>query len=355
MPSSKTRSRIVKAPKIEMLSPNEQSIHYNQIFGPIAPQLEKIQASAERNKNMKVALIAGMGLHDVNKYQEEPVMSSLGRKTIPAPSKQSSRVQNFINSLDDNQINALTTKLPNDAGLMDKINYAKNLHLSPKQMVGAVDAYMFKKANKFENGGSLNDDIMYLPMHEYGGYMMLPKYGFGSWLKENASGLLKGAGSLVSFIPGVGQIAGPVLSVAGAAAGKLSQNSSDKAMIASQQAEITAKQNAAAQTAYQNNVSIRERNMFSDDAVNYGATFALGGDLMMQDQGLNIRQLPSKASKHSEGIGGVPVDIKGNPVVTSKSSAVGMIENGEIVYNGFVFSNSDKMKLKKNGSNTYTS
>lgn len=305
----------------------------------------------------------------------------------------------------------------------------------------------------------------------YDDMMMLPEYGFGSWLKENAGGLLKGAGSLVTLIPGVGQIAGPVIGLAGAAVGRAQQNKQDKAMVAAQQAEINAKMQADTKAAYMSNRSIREGNLFGDETMNYGSTFAyggllmgepnkrlvsndpryikptphrsnpnwtplteeqakmypaediialqgkrrstvnkgkiqyflrnsipqeelpvpspapadsavqasyydfstmmpvgkgekymfngkaLGGDLMMNSGGNSNPRLidyTGKADKHSEGIGGVPVDMKGNPTMTSRMSAVGMVEGGELIYNGFVFSNSDKMKLKKHG-NSYTS
>ncbi|KKM84367.1 hypothetical protein LCGC14_1299870, partial [marine sediment metagenome] len=50
-----------------------------------------------------------------------------------------------------------------------------------------------------------------------GSYGELPELGFGSWLGDNAGKILKMAGSVVSAIPLVGQIAGPVLIGAGAA------------------------------------------------------------------------------------------------------------------------------------------
>lgn len=187
--------------------------------------------------------------------------------------------------------------------------------------------------------------------------MNLPQYGFGSWLKENAGGLLKGAGSLVSLIPGVGQIAGPVLGLAGAAADRGKQNSQDKAMMAAQQTEIDTRMKADAKASYLNNKSIRESNMFNNDLIGYGSTFAYGGNLMMDSGNSGNPQIVNytdKADKHSEGIGGVPVDMKGNPTMTSRMSAVGMVEGGELIYNGFVFSNNDKMKLKKHGKR-YTS
>ena len=185
----------------------------------------------------------------------------------------------------------------------------------------------------------------YIPFdYDLGGYMMVPKYGFGSWLKENAGGLMKGAGSLVGLIPGLGQIAGPILDLAGSAIGG---NQKNKALVAQQQAEIDAKVAADKKMQYQNDLAIREQNLFADKDINYGGTFAYGGDLMMQGQSQNpqITDYSGSADKHSEGIGGVPVDIKGNPAKTSRMSAVGMTEGGEITFNGYVFSN--KIKVRK--------
>lgn len=191
--------------------------------------------------------------------------------------------------------------------------------------------------------------------YEYGALMMdLPQYGFGSWLKKNAGGILSGAGSIIGAIPGIGTIAGPILSLAGSAINGMQQGKADKAAAASEQAIIDAKAKADAKSQYDNNLATRNTNLFSQKDINYGATFAMGGNLMPMEDGLNITKLPRGANKHTEGIGGVPVDAKGNPTKMSRMSAVGMVEGGELIYNGFVFSNNDKMKLKKHG-NSYTS
>ena len=179
--------------------------------------------------------------------------------------------------------------------------------------------------------------------YEYGGYMM-PQYGFGSWLKENAGGLLKGASSLVSLIPGVGQIAGPILNVAGAAVGGIQANKKAQKDADAQQKLIDEKVASDKKGQFLSELDIREQNLFGeeDKNINYGATFGYGGDLMMQPQ---ITEYSEKANLHSEGIGGVPVDAKGNPAKVSKTSAVGMTEGGEVTWNGYVFSN--KLKTKK--------
>jgi hypothetical protein len=94
---------------------------------------------------------------------------------------------------------------------------------------------------------------------------------------------------------------------------------------------------------FQQELAARNTNLFGGQQdMNYGATFAYGGDLLMNPQIVNYSD---KADKHSEGIGGVPVDTKGNPAKTSRMSAVGMTEGGEVAWSGYVFSN----RLKYNG------
>lgn len=188
-----------------------------------------------------------------------------------------------------------------------------------------------------------NPDLRYIPMnYELGGYM-LPEYGFGSWLKGLAPGILKGTKFLSGLVPGLSAIAGPVLDLAGAAIGGIKQNKADKAMVAEQQAEIDAKIKADEKLQFQQEIATRNSNLFGGQQdINYGATFAYGGDLLMNPQ---IVDYSGKADKHSEGIGGIPVDGKGNPAKTSRMSAVGMTEGGEITWSGYVFSN----KLKYRG------
>ena len=177
--------------------------------------------------------------------------------------------------------------------------------------------------------------------------MMLPEHAFGSWLKDNAGGLLKGAGSIVSALPGVGQIAGPILSVAGSVVEK---NKADKLAVEQQKEALKLQEETQRKEQFQNDQAIRMQNIMSQaPQINYGATFAYGGDLLMdQNQSLQNPQIvnySNKADLHSEGIGGVPVDIKGNPVKVSRKSPVGITEGGEITYNGYVFSN--KLKVRK--------
>lgn len=175
---------------------------------------------------------------------------------------------------------------------------------------------------------------------EYGGYL-LPKKGFGSWLKENSSGLLQGAGALASAIPGVGAVAGPLLNIAGAAIGK---KQADAEMLALRKEEIAAQKAFDEEQRKTLEKQTRTQNLFGDNQnINYGGTFAAyGGDLFMSGNNNNVPNIveySKKADLHSEGIGGVPVDVRGNPITTSKTSAVAMTEGGEVTWNGYVFSN----------------
>jgi len=56
-----------------------------------------------------------------------------------------------------------------------------------------------------------------------------------------------------------------------------------------------------------------------------------------------INTYDGNSDTHKQGIGGVPVDAKGNPATTSKQSAIGLTEKGEVTWNGYVFSN--KLKV----------
>lgn len=202
---------------------------------------------------------------------------------------------------------------------------------------------MNRKAPKKEGDMMITGDY-------YGDYL-LPQLGFGSWLKENASGLLKGAGSLAKLIPGVGQIAGPILNIAGSIIGK---NQQDKAARAEQQKLIAEKEAADKKNKFNMELANRKQSLFggAEQGINYGETFAFGGDMMggmmmenqMKQQQPQITEYSDKADLHEEGIGGVPVDARGNPATVSKTSAVGLTEGGEVTWNGYVFSNRLKFR-----------
>ena len=170
----------------------------------------------------------------------------------------------------------------------------------------------------------------------------LPEYGFGSWLKENGAGLLKGAGSLVSMIPGIGTIAGPILSTAGTVIGK---RQGDKAALGAEQEALDAQAAASAEEQRVADLGTRRTNIVDDKQVNYGGTFENGGQLGQGMMGQPQITEYTNGQKHGESaVGGIPVDAKGNPSTTSKSSAVGLTEKGEVTWNGYVFS--DKIKIK---------
>jgi len=168
---------------------------------------------------------------------------------------------------------------------------------------------------------------------------LLPEYGFGSWLKDNGAGLLKGAGSLVSMIPGIGTIAGPILSTAGSVIGKVQ---GDNAAVTAEQAALDEQAAASAEEQRVADLGTRRTNIVDQKQVNYGGTFENGGQIGQGLMGQPQITSYDNGNTHEEGVGGIPVDARGNPSTTSKQSAVGMTEKGEITWNGYVFS--DKLK-----------
>lgn len=181
-----------------------------------------------------------------------------------------------------------------------------------------------------------------------GSYGELPEFGFGSWLGDNAGKILKMAGSVVSAIPLVGQIAGPVLIGAGAATDSIVSGVRNKR--ADQQAltdtQTALDEQSAADQEQQDlmNLTTRRSNLV-DQTINYGATFEDGGQI---GQGLLGEQPQiveyTNGGKHDESATrGIPVDARGNPATTSRQSAIGLTEEGEVTWKGYVFSN--KLKL----------
>jgi hypothetical protein len=182
-------------------------------------------------------------------------------------------------------------------------------------------------------------------------YIGLPEYGFGSWLKENAGGLLKGASSLVKGIPLVGDIAGGIFDLAGSVVGAVQKNKADKAAAEAEQARLDEEAAAQAEVGRQKNLALRTESIVDKDQASYASTFETGGDLLLNEEEAQFDNIPQiteysqKANSHDEGIGGIPVDARGNPATTSKSSVVGLTEAGEVTWNGYVFS--DKLKVNK--------
>ena len=173
------------------------------------------------------------------------------------------------------------------------------------------------------------------PRNQYGGYIGLPEYSFGSWLGDNAGGILKGAGAVAMAIPAIGPVVGGVMMGAGAATdaivGKVREGKAEAAQGLRGQMDV---RNAA------------YRGRIEGNRPAYGSTFQDGGALMGQlggNQNPVINEYNGGSNTHQQGVGGVPVDAKGNPSAVSRQSAVGLTEKGEVTWNGYVFS--DKLKV----------
>jgi len=183
--------------------------------------------------------------------------------------------------------------------------------------------------------------------YAYGGDLMgLPEFGFGSWLGDNAGGILQGAGSAVSAIPGIGMIAGPILNMAGKVTDALvgKKRAAEAAEALKVKGRLDELRTAG------------EQQIAQADTPYYGAVAEFGGDLTTQSKGFPApNQNPvivdySGMNTHDQG--GVQVDAKGNPMAKirnlSQSSAVGEVEGGEgskgeVAWNGYIFS--DKLKV----------
>lgn len=194
--------------------------------------------------------------------------------------------------------------------------------------------------------------------HEDGGLLPiiygLPEYGFGSWLKENVSGLLKGAGAIANFLPPpISTIAGPVLNVAGSVVNNKQQKlfaEEQSQAEADAQAKLLEEKTALEEEAQQmsdletKRQGVKQR---SSQYQTYGSSIALEkggqiGDGIMGKQPQIVDY--SKGDLHQEGVGGIPVDAKGNPSTVSRQTAVALTEKGEVAWNGYVFSNKIKVK-----------
>ena len=173
----------------------------------------------------------------------------------------------------------------------------------------------------------------------------LPEFGFGSWIKDNGAGLLQGAGTAVSAIPIIGSIAGPILSGIGSIFGGIKKNKQAQADADAQQTMLD--EEAAAQKEQQAlaDRQTRATNIIDQGQINYGGTFEDGG--LLGQNSLSQPQITeyTNGQKHRESAtNGIPVDARGNPATTSRQSAVGLTERGEVTWNGYVFS--DKLRSK---------
>ena len=208
-----------------------------------------------------------------------------------------------------------------------QVQPAANLGTDPYANGGTAPiAQLPQTQGKYAYGGEL---------YEFGGDLMgLPEYSFGSWMGDNAGGILQGAGDAVSAIPGIGAIAGPILNMAG----KITDSLVGKKRAAD------AAEAKKIKDRIDNTKAGFQQQIASSDQPEY-ASFEYGGDLMAVEKGFPgpnetpvINSYDGNSNTHRQGVGGVPVDAKGNPSASSKQSAVGMTEKNEVTWNGYVFS-----------------
>ncbi len=152
----------------------------------------------------------------------------------------------------------------------------------------------------------------------------LPQFASGGWMEpEEAFGLV---GDVASAIPVIGTIAGPIIKTVGKVIGK--KQAADK---------LEHDQDVQARTLDFNSrkraEAIEEQRTLSQ--------FQFGGGLTSEGGNMRnpvINEYNGNSNTHQQGVGGVPVDAKGNPSTVSKQSAVGLTEKGEVTWNGYVFS-----------------
>jgi hypothetical protein len=185
---------------------------------------------------------------------------------------------------------------------------------------------------QFEEGGLLE-----------GNYGDLPEHSFGSWLGDNAGKILKTAGGIVSVIPGIGTAVGGALIGAGFATDAIVGAVRNKREAEEQQQQLDEQSLAQQQEQRIANRGQRQANLV-DQTVNYGATFEQGGNLGegIPSDRIEITEYQNGGKHDESATRGIPVDAKGNPATTSNQSAVGLTEEGEVTWNGYVFS--DKLK-----------
>lgn len=222
----------------------------------------------------------------------------------------------------------------------------KNLH----DKLSSVEKGL-KELHQMRKGTADYGDMIGIPEYAFGGDLMLPEHGFGSWLKDNGADLMKAAGPLATMIPVIGPIAGPALSIAGSVIGGIQENKQKQKLANEEQARLDEQARDQENLLAQQDFDARQANFSQGLQVrNYGTSIAKFGGTMggMLDTPVGdpmITEYSNKAYKHGEGPNGVPVDSKGNPSATSKQSAVGLTEGGEVTWNGYVFSN--RLEYKK--------
>jgi hypothetical protein len=138
-------------------------------------------------------------------------------------------------------------------------------------------------------------------------------------LEEYANGgdffnIMKAASPLVSLIPGVGTIAGPIMGGIGAIGGAVSNSMT-------QQDQLNVQNQMQQKATFNQNLDPR-----------YLQGYADGG---------NIVEMPQSNSS----VDSIPTDGQGNPATTSGQRAIAMTDSGEVIWNGYVFS--DKLGFSK--------
>jgi len=308
-----------KGVPVELLLP---AMHKSPFFYKTA------DLSDPKNYNMKYANAAF-------DYMEDNINMSEGLKEADAYRKQTTPMatQNYRGlSVDGDNFSYDPTAygLPESetGGELKKIN---NSPFAEADQQSAIQQPQFF----YEEGGLIGGD-----------YGELPEHSFGSWLGDNAGKILKTAGGIVTAIPPIGPVLGPILIGAGYATDAIVGAVRNKREAEQQQIALDEKTSEQQSQQRLESRGQRQSNLV-DQTINYGATFEDGGSL---GQGLmegNPQMIEYKnGGKHDESATrGIPVDARGNPSTTSNQSAVGLTEEGEITWNGYVFSAKAKEKL----------
>lgn len=160
----------------------------------------------------------------------------------------------------------------------------------------------------------------------------IPEYKLGGWLKEHSGGIIGGLTTLGgAAMTLVNPIAGAAM--LGSGVGMINndiQQSKQADMAKSQAKEQTAAMNQQNKAAY---IQQKEQEMFGDSNM---PIMAAGGFIPTNDY---------MGQTHEGPDGGIPIDASGNPSVQSNQQPVGLVENGEVGFDRFIFS--DKLKLPK--------
>lgn len=119
--------------------------------------------------------------------------------------------------------------------------------------------------------------------------------------------IMKASAPLISLIPGVGQIAGPIVGGIGAIGGVVSNNITQQDRINEQ------------------NI-LNRKDLFVH---NLDSRYLQG-----YENGGNIIEMPNNISDTDS----IPTDAQGNPSSLSGRNAIAMTDSGEVIWNGYVFS-----------------